>query len=323
MRAKPLLAAILVLSMPVARAFEIKPVCPSLRGALCSAANTDKIEFRPPSEECEKEKEYALSGRNQPIHEALTRMAYSEVTGAPLPYRNYLHPLLSGVEWNDDPEQDLRKVLLADGAKHILAFVEKLQSQKPEFSIAIRGHYGDMQFIHSMRPAGLESSPPGAIKQIIYEWLRNAYKVANGELTHDAPLAGTYFAKYFHPQRGYKVVSDIFDRRRLLVSDRYPATVRGLAAGSILHVIQDSYSSSHTRRDEKTGELLDFFKYPNPGHCQGDAGHTTNKTAIELALRDSTEFLKLWRGKSPWCGGGPDALVRRVFSISLSDVPNC
>lgn len=321
MPSKLVIATLFAVFAPSLFAFEIKPVCPSLRGAYCSAANTEKIEFRAPNENCKDEREYALKGGNRPIHEAITRMAYFEATKSPLTYKNFLHPLLSGVEWNDDPDQDLRKVLLADGTAHILAFVNKLKSMQPSSSIAIRGHYGDMQFIHSMRSSGLEDAPPEEIKRLIYEWLRNVYMVANGELSHSAPLEGTYFAKYFRPELGYKEVSDIFDRRKLLVSDRYSSTVRGLAAGSMLHVIQDSYSASHTRRDG-SGALLDFYKYPNPDHCVADAGHTTNRAAIESALRSSTEFLKLWRKKSSWCQGVAP-LVRLVFSIRASDVPGC
>ena len=320
---------IIALATPSARSFEIKPICPvtqkSLQGAYCAKANTDEIEPRSGNSDCEDEKAYALLGRNQPIHEAITRRAHTALTGKHLTY-NYLTPLLSGVEWNDDPEQDLRKHHLANGITHILAFVEKIQTKLPPSSTAIRSHYGDLQFLHSMRPSGLEDAPPDQIRSLIYDWMQSVYGVAIGKIGYNTPIADTPFARYFRASGGYNVIADIFDKRRFLVSDRYASTMRGLAAGSMLHVIQDSYSRSHTHRDSGTGELVDFFSYPNHSpkhHCHGDAGYEANMPAIDAAFQASRDFLALWRKKASWCGE-VEPLVRKIFSITDSAVaPQC
>ncbi len=79
-----------------------------------------------------------------------------------------------------------------------------------------------------------------------------------------------------------------------------------LSLGSALHVIQDSYSTSHVIRNRNnSGAIINFFQYSDdknipdlkevdpqyPKHCQHDSYVEHNKKQIELAELKSKEFL--------------------------------
>jgi hypothetical protein len=74
-----------------------------------------------------------------------------------------------------------------------------------------------------------------------------------------------------------------------------------LAIGSALHVIQDSYSTSHINRNGN-GEITEFYKYTKdqivPGeyklHCAHDQYSHNNEKQINLAIKMSSEFLSLF-----------------------------
>jgi hypothetical protein len=72
-----------------------------------------------------------------------------------------------------------------------------------------------------------------------------------------------------------------------------------LALGSALHVIQDSYSKSHTTRERHTGDIIEFYNYenqeddfPSPSsHCKFDQLTDDNLKQINMAEVKSEEFL--------------------------------
>jgi hypothetical protein len=73
-----------------------------------------------------------------------------------------------------------------------------------------------------------------------------------------------------------------------------------LALGSALHVIQDSYSKSHTKREPDTGDIIGFYNYedheddfPSPSsHCKFDQLSDDNLKQIKMAEDKSEEFLE-------------------------------
>jgi len=79
-------------------------------------------------------------------------------------------------------------------------------------------------------------------------------------------------------------------------------TLALLALGSAMHVIQDSYSTSHAQRDEKTNKIKVFYQYDNGNkppledqskHCQHDAYVRANNSSIDNAFQQSKAFLEL------------------------------
>lgn len=315
------LALIPVLYSTSAASFEIKPICPNPRGAYCKKANTNVIHYTKTSNACESSRNYAIKGKNQPVHEAITRQAYEAVFTKPLNGYNFSNALISGVEWNDDPEQLIRKVFLGDGLKHVTYFAKVIDEQ-PLSRITTRSHYGDMQFLHSMRPSDRSEASPDEIKQIIYDWIKHTYEVATGKMPYNTPIDESYFNTYFKMHHEYKDISDIFDPRKMLVSNNYAKTVQMLASGSILHIIQDSYSESHTKRNSESGRLEDFLKYPNDHHCIKDAAHEENRASIERAISVSSEYMRLKDANASWCSEmGP--FIKRIFSADFVKDSEC
>ncbi len=95
-------------------AFEIKPICTIHHGAMCSDASSNELKLKKNNNFCKHEKLYGGLGWNHPVHEVITRQAYKKVFGE-LIGENYKQPLIGGVEWNDDPEVLIRKVVYDGG----------------------------------------------------------------------------------------------------------------------------------------------------------------------------------------------------------------
>lgn len=82
----------------------------------------------------------------------MTKQAYLDVFGKSITAKTWEHPLLAGVEWNDDPDQLIRKVLWAGflpgttAIQQIMEFVHRLKSKTPKYSLTVRSHLGDLQF---------------------------------------------------------------------------------------------------------------------------------------------------------------------------------
>ncbi len=97
---------------------------------------------------------------------------------------------------------------------------------------------------------------------------------------------------------------------------RLPRQTQLFALGSILHLIQNSYSRSHTHREFGVWKIKEFYKYPNHNHCLSDAGAITNKTEIEKAVSMSTRYLKMKDGKeNDWCTH-ITPFIKGVFDMS-------
>lgn len=292
------LVVLLVLSLTTSvQAFEIKPICTVHHGAMCSHASSSELKFKK-TNFCKYEKLYAALGWNHPVHEVITRQAYKKVFGE-LVGENYKQPLIGGVEWNDDPEVLVRKVVYEDGFDKVKKFPKNLKDEK---AMTYRTHYGDMQFLHAMKSDADQDDQK--VKQQIYDWIKNAYAVTTGKIKYDQDIEGTYFSKYFSKESvlKYEKISDIFDPHKTYRNDeRLEKRTRLFASGSILHLIQDSYSKSHT--DRNSTEKIKFKHYPNSDevHCSSDVPSIANKKEIEKATEMSVEYLKLRKRNADWC----------------------
>ncbi len=106
-----------------------------------------------------------------------------------------------------------------------------------------RSHYGDLAFLHGMATADLEA--PLATQQKIILWMDFAYQVATAQTSPDAALG-----KLDHPvsnlfrKQPLMTVGQLFKPRR----DMAHLSVRQLALGSMLHLLQDSFAAGHTGR---------------------------------------------------------------------------
>jgi hypothetical protein len=126
-------------------------------------------------------------------------------------------------------------------------------------ALLYRVHFGDMQFLHSM--AARDGETAEETKGKIMAWAEFAYKVARGEIRHSA----------FLNQCGVDGVSALFRKKpgwtvQMLFTwddptykpyqDRsgfHDRAFRDLAFGSLLHMVQDSFSSAHVAREPQGG----------------------------------------------------------------------
>ena len=121
-----------------------------------------------------------------------------------------------------------------------------------------RSHYGDMQFLHSMRPYGRNNSDT---RQCILEWAEFCYRISIEQIDSlallsavDMPLITRLFPADSH--YGKRSITHLFK------TDKCPAVTSKRAMGSLLHMIQDSYSDLHTKRvinaDGNRGAIIEF-----------------------------------------------------------------
>lgn len=307
-------------------AFEIKPICPIL-GAYCKSANIDDLAIQnPASKKCLNETRHTILGNNQPVHEAITRTAYKQAFGKELTGFNHEKYLIGGVEWNDDPEILLRTMWRNFGfIKAVWLFPQRFKMlfiAKDKNPTTHRSHFGDMQFLHAMKSNKNLSDQD--VKQQIYDWIKNAYAIRKGDIKYDQDIQGTYFEKYFTKELGFQKISDIFDPKRAFKDKGIlEQRVKFFASGSILHLIQDSYSQSHTKRKDRVGEIESFEIYPQDDHCLSDINSNENKKEIMKAVEMSASYMKKVDSEdNDWCKDMAP-FIKGVFNIREINDESC
>lgn len=144
-------------------------------------------------------------------------------------------------------------------------------------------------------------------KQIM-EWIEHVYPIAVGKVSWDKKVSEYehgWFCKFnlFGNNCESKRIIDIFDGNHMWRADNreHAFDIRQLAAGSILHIIQDAYSQSHVKRDN--GKLMCMYTYDKQNqkdHCKSDAALEKNKDSLLLARTKSKEFIFHWKEKHEW-----------------------
>lgn len=213
----------------------------------------------------------------EPIHEEATQRIY----GCNEPYDKrtcataaYAPPaVIDGVRWNDNPPLQVKDDFILPNGKRIdpecanetiklprkstcwlsIFKASSDQANKKFFSsrggvMLNRSHFGDLQFLHSM--ASRVGDKAANTQESILMWAEFVYNVALGEIRADKKLKDVTvpgFTSFFGTQGG--TVEGLF-----LLGD---PTYRGeqlklFAFGTLLHLIQDSFSASHVIRDIST-----------------------------------------------------------------------
>jgi hypothetical protein len=197
------------------------------------------------------------------------------------PEPNFENALVRGVWWNDDPEQLLNSVHYATWAirqRHArsVASVDRDRSGQPptidaRYRMQYRSHYGDLQFLHAMANANGDSAAD--VQRRILQWAQFAYAVAMAEIPPETKLADIdqpIIRSAFATRPGWSV-GYLFAPKYVLrdrpesVTGRRP--IASIALGSILHLIQDSYSAPHAKRvyaaseECRSGRVVQFHSY--------------------------------------------------------------
>ncbi len=177
-----------------------------------------------------------------------------------------------------------------------------------EHDLLYRSHYGDLQFLHAMASKREETAQETKRKMML--WAEFVYKIGVGAIDTTATLVSL---------RELPGINEIFVRPGFTVhyllareTDR-KADIKKVAIGSLLHVIQDSYSDAHTERingcnslAHNKGEIVSFRVYglQNPDeHKEADirptwleSGDLSDNNPVSV----SAIILQFWLNNADW-----------------------
>ena len=214
-----------------------------------------------------------------PVHEELTVKTFTLVKDKGMPgYRlindQLIEKVIQGVRWNDDPLH-----LLPDypnewflNFKHASKISDRINSN---YDLFYRSHQHDLQFLHAMASSDLETA--GETQNAIMMWMEFTYKISIGFIPIHTrfnhlnqfltPKAAHTFRKYFTQNELRKnwtpaYLFSLRCNREVILPDWFmpldcsrtqwlprKEDVQNIALGSLLHVIQDSFSDSHVSRN--------------------------------------------------------------------------
>ncbi|MBK9948792.1 MAG: hypothetical protein IPP12_16615 [Nitrospira sp.] len=179
--------------------------------------------------------------------------------------------LIFGTWWNDDPLMYTwgQGTDLINGLIHLKQAVKESRERyeggtagcrvPAKYHLTRWSHFGEMQHLHFMTSLeGKSSTPEVRVADTIMKakkWIMFAYQVATQEITADAPLTAEMEKEIGLPPISKNhcftnvKVWTLFTRIGLDYQYRAKITP-DVALGSILHVVQDSFSPGHTCRVE-------------------------------------------------------------------------
>lgn len=223
--------------------------------------------------------EIVVSSIINPVHEELTIKSLFLVRDRHMPGfdlidDDLIKKVIRGVRWNDDPLNFLpdnpRQWLL--NFEHASKIADRINEN---FDLFYRSHHADLQFLHAM--ASNEEESAQFTRDAIMSWIEFTYKVSSGYIPIHTPFrqlqkfltpkSNALFKKYF-TQQGRRLnwtpaylFSLKCNREVTLPSTFYELDcsqtnwlvdkkdIQNIALGSLLHVIQDSFSDSHVTRN--------------------------------------------------------------------------
>ncbi|SFD97169.1 hypothetical protein SAMN05428977_10048 [Nitrosomonas sp. Nm166] len=223
--------------------------------------------------------EILVSSIINPVHEELTIKTLFFVRDTRMPgYEliddNLIRKVIRGVRWNDDPLNFLpdnpRQWLL--NFEHASKITDRINEN---FDLFYRSHHADLQFLHAM--ASSEDESAQFTRAAIMSWIEFTYKVASGYIPVHTPFKQLHnylspktslVFKNFFTQNGRRLnwtpayLFSLKCTREVVLPSTFEALdcsqttwlpnkqdIQNIALGSLLHVIQDSFSDSHVTRN--------------------------------------------------------------------------
>lgn len=177
--------------------------------------------------------------------------------------------VIYGVQWSDNPpfkldstqtkdcpvNEPIRvpdrhancwRILFGDAAER--AARGEYFRQSNGMALLYRSHFGDMQFLHSM--AAWNGATMRDTKANIMMWAEFTYKVAISEIAPETVMSAVTVPGFRGTLGRYWG-----DVRSLFTYGvpQYQAQIPDVAFGSLLHMVQDSFSKSHVTREYASG----------------------------------------------------------------------
>lgn len=218
----------------------------------------------------------------EPVHENLTVKAVNaaKISDSLKNDPEFLFYIVKGVRWNDDP-LSMAKKRPQDFYIYYKDSCGRSEEVDPSWDILYRTHCGDMQFLHAMASKSSESALN--TKDLMLMWAEFSYRVAAGGIDKDLHFrsVGKKLGKRSSELFDYVMTFDgrvrmnwqpeilfTLDCKRTLsvngllksgrptklkckdTNNQYSAeAIQNIALGSLLHLVQDSFSGSHTSRE--------------------------------------------------------------------------
>lgn len=254
---------------------------------------------------------------------------------------NKYNALMRGVWWNDDPNQHLFGVHYAtwviwmDDAQGIAKKGRNWLGARtrigPGYKMQYRSHYGDMQFLHAM--ANADAEPAADVQKRIIDWMEFAYAVAVEDLDPEVKLGEVALptaTNYFTRKTGW-TINHLFAPKFTLGK----ATIKHVALGSMLHVVQDSYSRAHAARSYDasaqcpSGRVLEFHAYNHQDSGRHGTADTraswrenTDFTPANDPVQASAQLIVFARERADWATIVRPYLLRQIFCIDADARPS-
>lgn len=301
--------------------------------------------------------DFALHRFSTPVHEAITQVAHEcpdSVAGCADADLDFAGTgIVAGVRWNDDPPfqfsprsgnySECPKATPA-GNQPTISFALStrcwLQHFKDAESIAAknpatyadgsgtllaRTHFGDLQFLHAMA-ARLGEEPKETARRILM-WARFTWRLQTfapdfmdpTTKMKDVSIPG--LSAHF-PATEERTVSDLFTVGRPWLR----LQLDDVAFGSLLHVIEDSYSGGHVLRRPRIGEgcarseVVRFHTYAGQDKDRHKLSDKIERADI-TELRDVLKTLVLMRSERKRWEDIRDYLSECVFRVSADAGP--
>ncbi len=269
-----------------------------------------------------------------PCHEALTQAGYGCDKEELIDCAKKDHAsaaMIWGARWNDDPpfrmtsgpsacrfDQTIRAntqptcwyTLFKDAEQKAAAG----ETFGPGYAMLYRVHFGDLQFLHAM--ASQDGDPPGATRARIMMWAEFTWGLATETLSRTTRLKDLGVSEL-----GVYFPGDI--SATILFSLGYPgfqnSKITEVALGSLLHMVQDSFSRSHVTRSDALGAECDgvpgalqpgairqFHSYAKQNHSAHNSADDAK--ALELNRVETTpsvvdvcaQIIRLWSRRASW-----------------------
>ncbi|GHD59508.1 hypothetical protein [Jeongeupia chitinilytica] len=210
-----------------------------------------------------------------PLHENFTVLAIKS-SNIQTTYKTekFITETVSGVRWNDDPLNMAPNHPISWGL-HFETGCLNHKKVGTQWDLSYRTHCGDIQFLHSM--ASNENEIAKDTITAMKMWFEFTYKVSSGEIPAFTPFSkvgkylslssseqfNAFFTKPYPDwtpaglfkkecyRKGGNLLKPLGSRTTLVCKKQiYSSTeTQNRALGSALHMIEDSFSSSHVMRE--------------------------------------------------------------------------
>jgi hypothetical protein len=307
---------------------------------------------------------WGLKAFKEPVHEEMTHRAYGcshlGIGMCDDPDADYASwQVIAGVRWNDDPPFQISrnvptrcKAVSSTGQRNSIRFISQpycwgdmfLKAKEAlkkdpatrfdsstESPLPLRSHLGDLQFLHAMASEEGESS--AATREKILAWAEFAWDVTmskHGNATLLREITQPSLMKQNFGRSGWRV-QDLF----ALGDPALQKHVPDVAFGSLLHMVQDSFSASHVDRkrpaygktcvavpnEAEPGPIEQFNSYrtqSSDSHAKADtrAAFVGNPFSPD-AVAVSKVLIRLRSEHKSWLEVEP--YLKCVFDISASN----